>query len=197
MEAVAKQFANFGDYRREKEHSNSDDRYEIVDGVSVWMGPAPGETHQIVVGEFFALIRNHLVGKTCRAFAAPYDVILVEEGEDEDEAQTVLQPDITVICDQSKRRQYGCLGAPDLVVEVLSPYSALRDIRTKRIIYERHGVSEYWIVNPQHRLVNILRLEQGRYAETVFSPEDGILTSSVLPELQIDLEAVFAQIEER
>ncbi len=150
------------------------ERWELIDGEAFAMSPAPTNHHQLIVGELFAAIHEHLRGKPCRPFVAPFDVRLPRAGTANAEVDTVVQPDISVVCDPDKLKDnHGCLGAPDWVIEVLSPGTAVRDQRTKRALYEHHGVAEYWLVHPVDRSVTIYRLETGAYGKPlVFGVED-------------------------
>ena len=169
-------------------------RYELFEGALIWAGPAPGDTHQSVSGELQAAIWNNLRSKTCRVYAAPYDVILPEGDADYSTAKTVLQPDIVVLCDMSKRRKQGCVGAPDMVIEILSPSSVEKDLQTKRAIYEKHGVREYWIIDPARRHALVMNLEAGVYNIIRIVREAEQLTSTVLPDLCITLGNLFTDL---
>ncbi|GGJ11720.1 hypothetical protein GCM10010885_21290 [Alicyclobacillus cellulosilyticus] len=128
----------------------------------------------------------YLKGKTCEAFIAPYDVYL--EG---DEGGNYVRPDITVICDPSKLRPYGCVGAPDMVMEVLSPATAYKDKTVKLRAYMAAGVREYGLVDPYNQIVEVYRLADQQLFPTVFS-EDDTVPVGVLPELEIRLDEIFA-----
>jgi Uma2 family endonuclease len=138
-------------------------RYELIDGMAYLMAPAPAIEHQGVVGELFYQLRMQLEGHRCRPFVAPVDVRLPKVGQSDDEADTVVQPDVFVICDSGKIDARGVRGAPDFVVEVLSPATAARDQIDKKKIYERAGVREYWLVHPTDRLVTIYRAGDAGY----------------------------------
>lgn len=133
--------------------------WELIDGVPVDMSPAPGRKHQKILGEMYRQVSNFLVGKTCDVYPAPFDVRFGREGETDEHIKTVLQPDISVICDLSKLDDNGCLGAPDLVIEIVSPATVRKDMREKFAIYEKYGVKEYWIVHPVDQTVMIFPLE--------------------------------------
>jgi Uma2 family endonuclease len=111
-------------------------RYELIDGVVYMMSPAPNRAHQELSGELFNQFYNYLKGKKCKVYAAPFDVRL----SDKEHEKTVLQPDITVVCDPSKLDKKGCKGAPDMVVEILSPSNAERDTTLKLRKYLQAGV---------------------------------------------------------
>ena len=143
----------------------SDERYELVDGVLYAMAPAPLLDHQAVVGELYFQLRSQLEGQPCRPFVAPVDVRLPEAGQDDAHTLTVLQPDVFVVCDPAKLDTRGVRGAPDFVIEVLSPATAARDHLMKRRAYERAGVREYWLVHPVDRLLTLYRR-----GDTAFDP---------------------------
>ena len=176
---------------------DDEERYEIMEGklIPISAGlPGPGRQHVEATSEIFAQISHFLRGKPCRAYHAPCDVILPDEGEDDDQAHTVLQPDIFVLCDLSKFKAHGCVGAPDMAIEVLSPYSISRDICEKKYLYEKHGVQEYWIVDPANHVVYVYLLEEGHYREVIHiiaSSRSEPITCSVLPGLAVDMQAVF------
>jgi Uma2 family endonuclease len=167
-----------------------DVRCEIIDGQVYMMTPAPILMHQNVAGEIFRQAANALAGKTCRALIAPLDVRLPQHNEAEQDSDIVVQPDVMVVCDQNKLDRRGVRGAPDWVVEVLSPKSASRDQIEKRRIYERHGVLEYWLVHPTDRVLTIYRLENGEYGKPDIFALQGSTPVSVLPGISIDWEAL-------
>jgi Uma2 family endonuclease len=136
------------------------ERWELIDGETWDMTPAPTTVHQRLVGRLYHALETVLEGHPCVPFVAPVDVVLSDE--------TVVQPDVLVVCDRSRIRTAGIFGAPDLIVEVLSPSTGLKDRRTKRHLYERHGVREYLLVEPEARYAERLTpgarrdLRQGR-----------------------------------
>ncbi|MFW6029628.1 MAG: Uma2 family endonuclease, partial [Halanaerobiales bacterium] len=121
-------------------------RYELINGQVYTMSAAPYRRHQSISGELFRQIANYLFDKKWDVYDAPFDVRLPEGEEDKDEILTVVQPDIVVVCDEDKLDKRGCRGAPDLIIEIISPSSAGRDRKDKRDLYEKHGVREYWLV---------------------------------------------------
>jgi Uma2 family endonuclease len=127
------------------------------------MAPAPMLEHQEVVGEIYYQLRRQLEGKRCRPFVAPTDVRLPHRDEADADVDTVVQPDVLVVCNPEKLDRRGVRGAPDWIAEVLSPASAAHDQIVKRRIYERAGVREYWLVHPADRTVTIYTLADGRY----------------------------------
>lgn len=135
-----------------------DARWELIDGTAFAMAPAPTRLHQDFVVELAAQIHPKLAGTNCRVYVAPFDVRLPKGDEADARIDTVVQPDVAVICDPSKLDDKGCRGAPDWIVEILSPSSAVHDQIRKRALYERHGVREYWLLHPVDRVLTIYRL---------------------------------------
>ncbi|MEQ1637554.1 MAG: Uma2 family endonuclease [Methylococcales bacterium] len=142
-----------------------DVRYELIDGYAYCMSPAPLLAHQDVAGEIYRQVANILLGKKCRAFIAPVDVRLSDPNQDDASIDNVVQPDVFVVCDPNKLTRRGILGAPDWIVEVLSPSTAGHDQIIKRQLYECHGVREYWLVHPTDRVLTVYRLENGEYGK--------------------------------
>lgn len=161
-----------------------DERWELVAGEAFAMTPAPSFLHQQVVTRLAAALVALLRGHACIPCVSPVDVVLSEED--------VVQPDVVVICDRSKITPRGVRGAPDVVFEVLSPSTSLRDRRTKRDLYERHAVAEYVLVYPEDRVVeHLTRGEEGTYGRSrILGPEDSLSLKS-LGGLSIPLGEVF------
>ena len=152
----------YGDYRTWPD----DERWELINGVAYNMSPAPSYGHQDILSRLFRVFAAYFEGKPCRPFFAPADVLLPSGPvEDEDEIDTVVQPDLVVICDRSKVSKRFCLGAPELAIEILSPSTSSKDFIIKSALYERHGVKEYWIVDPGNRSVHLFSLKDGRYGD--------------------------------
>ena len=163
-----------------------DERWELIDGVPYAM-TAPQRLHQDIVFELGGQVRNYLQGKPCKGYTAPFDVRLPRQDEADAKVETVVQPDLSVICDPSKLDKQGCRGAPDWIVEVLSPSTALKDMDSKRGLYQRHGVQEYWIIHPEDRWILVYTLDaQGRYGQPgVFGMDEPTVVQR-FPELSID-----------
>ena len=175
-------------------HWPDDVRYELIDGVAYLMAPAPTLDHQEVAGEVYYQLRQALQGKPCRAFIAPVDVRFPKAGEADEQVDTVLQPDVLVVCDPLKLDRRGVRGAPDLVVEVLSPGTSSHDHVRKRRVYERAGVAEYWLVHPIDRMVTVYRLVNGEYGKPdVFELVDATPVG-VLPEVIIQWDALVERL---
>jgi Uma2 family endonuclease len=168
------------------------ERVELIRGKIFRMSPAPNSRHQIISGNIFVKIWNYLEGNPCRVFAAPFDVRLpVPKGE---KPYTVVQPDLCVICDPEKLDDQGCNGAPDLVIEILSPGNSSKEMRDKYAVYEEAGVREYWIVDPEREAVIAYVLnEQGTYIGLPPRIAGEMMVPAIFPELQIDLGEVFRE----
>jgi Uma2 family endonuclease len=178
----------YGDYRTWPD----EERWELIDGVAYDMSPAPGFRHQSVSSELVIQFGTHLRNSPCRVLAAPFDVRLPQSDEADDDIDTVVQPDLVVVCDRNKLDEKGCRGAPDLVIEILSPHTAHKDLNEKFLLYERSGVKEYWIVHSLDRTVIVFRLEGESFGRpTMFAGEDSIPVP-LLGELVIDLKQAFS-----
>lgn len=164
---------------------SGEDYYELIEGMACAMAPAPTILHQQLVGEIYRQIANRLRDTPCRPFIAPVDVLFPQDDEPAERVRTVLQPDVFVVCDPAKIGPRAITGAPDWVVEVLSPGSASRDHIAKRRIYETAGVREYWLVHPEDRIVMMYRLQQDGYGKPDVQPLEGETTVGILPEVVI------------
>ena len=168
------------------------ERIELIDGEAYMMAP-PLRVHQKISGELFRQISNFLNGKQCEVYPAPFAVRPFETAEDAPEdVDTMLEPDITVVCDPEKLDKYGCKGAPDMVIEVLSPSTRRHDLSVKYRLYQRAQVREYWIVDPDTRTVQVFRLDEGQYcAPDVYT--GGAVPVGIWEDFSIDLTGVFAE----
>ena len=171
------------------------ERWELIDGEAYAMSPAPTNHHQLVVGEMFRHIANFLHGKRCRPFVAPFDVRLGHPEAADHLVDTVVQPDISVVCNPEQLKDNrGCRGAPDWVIGVLSPSTALHDQRTKRALYERYGVAEYWLVHPWERSLTVYLLVDGRYGlPDLYGPDDTV-SPAAFPDLSLRVADWFVDI---
>ena len=160
---------------------DDDERLELIGGVAYAMSPAPTSAHQSVSGALFAQLYEFLKGHACKVFYAPFDVRLAYD--------TVVQPDIAVICDRSKIDEKGCKGAPDLVIEIVSPSSSKYDKVLKFNKYLEAGVKEYWLADPQDKTVQCFLFQEN--TKTVPYGETDKIPVGVLPGCEIDLEQVF------
>jgi len=165
---------------------NGEPRYELIDGLPYGMA-APTRRHQQIVGRIFNQIFNFLNHHPCEVYVAPFSVYL----ESSEAGDTVLEPDITVICDPNKLDERGCKGAPDFIIEVLSPSTARNDQLVKFNKYLKTGVQEYWIVNPETNMIQTCLLNEGKYFLTPYG-EENTINSFVLEGLTLDLATIFA-----
>ena len=165
-----------------------DERWELIDGEAYNMTPAPTFKHQKIVGNFYFLIKDTLAGRHCTPGIAPTDVVLSE--------YDVVQPDVFVVCDEKKITEANIQGAPDLIVEVLSPATALKDKREKKNLYEKYGVKEYIIVDPAAQYVERFLLEEGGFyvKSEIFGPNE-VLPLVSLKGIEIPLWEIF-EVEE-
>jgi Uma2 family endonuclease len=172
---------------------DDDQRWELIDGEAFCMSPGPNRLHQKWLGELHRQIANYLEERPCEVYLAPFDVRLQNLPDASDENTiTVVQPDIMVVCDRDKLDDRGIKGAPDLVVEIISPSTAKRDITVKHQLYQRHGVKEYWLLYPNDRTLLVYKLsEEGRYAQPKVFGEGDVVPVPLLGDLVIDMGKVF------
>ena len=169
-----------------------EERWEIIDGVPYDMSPAPSTKHQAISMELGRQIANYLRDKECQVFAAPFDVRLPLNEEKDEEIYNIVQPDLSVICDPSKLDEQGCKGAPDLVIEIISPFTAKKELNEKFNLYERSGIPEYWVVFPKFNVVVVYSLDdEERYQKSGEFTSDQLLSTKLFPGLEIKLEDVF------
>ena len=168
------------------------ERAEIIDGEVFLMAPAPSPGHQRVSFEICRQLGNYLEGKRCQAYSAPFDVRLFEQdGDAPEDVDTVVEPDITIVCDPSRLDDRGCKGPPDMVVEILSPSTRRHDRLVKLSLYQRAGVQEYWIVSPEEQAVQVFLLSDGLLLPHEVYNRDGIAKVNVLDGCFIELSKVF------
>ena len=176
------EYHTYGDYLAWPE----DVRYELIDGIAYAMSPAPTVSHQEVVLELSRQIDVALDESACRVLIAPLDVRLPHGDEADAAVDTVVQPDLLVVRDPARIDERGVRGAPDWIIEVLSPATAAHDQVLKRDLYERAGVREYWLVHPTDRIVIVYRLEDGRYGRPDIAELTGETTPQAVPGVVID-----------
>jgi Uma2 family endonuclease len=165
-------------------------RYEIIDGIP-YMQAAPSRQHQRIVTQLTGELYAFLKGKACEVYTSPFDVRL-SATVDEEEYQ-VVQPGISVVCDEGKLDDKGCKGAPDLIVEVLSPYTWQRDRIEKLNQYQRHGVREYLLIYPNEKIVEQYILgENGMYGIPFIYNEEDIFRSHIFPDFEITMKAILS-----
>lgn len=155
----------------------------------------PSSVHQEIAAELIRQLGNYLDGKQCRVYPAPFGVRLFEEdGDTPEDVDTMVDPDISVVCDRSKIDKQGCKGAPDLVIEILSPSTRRHDRLVKLELYQRAGVREYWIVNPEDKTVQVM-LHNGAGSLRIhedYGQEDNAKVN-ILDDCLIDLSKVFRE----
>lgn len=153
----------------------------------------PSQFHQVILGNVLSTIRPYLKGQPCRVLTAPFDVRLTTGGANGDaQIQTVVQPDLFVVCDRSKLDERGCLGAPDWIIEIVSPGNTSHDTRTKFDLYQESGVTEYWLVFPGLQTVAAYVLVDERYELAAEYATPGRVPSHTLPDLTLEWADIFA-----
>ena len=171
------------------------ERVELIYGKVYVMSPSPTDGHQSISAELFFQFYNHNRGKDCIVRSAPYDVVLQADST-LGRVSTVVQPDICVICDPAKRTPKGCVGAPDLVVEILSPSSKKYDLGVKFSLYEANAIKELWYVSPEGRTITIHILQaDGLYGPPIVYAANAKVPVATFPGLHIDLSLVWATID--
>jgi Uma2 family endonuclease len=166
---------------------------EVVDGTAyVREPPSPTRSHQEIVGELHRQMANALLGKSCRVYVAPFDVRLPKSTESDDLVDTVVQPDLFIVCDLNKVDARGVRGAPDWLAEVLSPTTARHDRFVKLPVYERAGVREVWLIHPTDRALTTYQLEAGRYGPPTIIELKGKTQLTAVAGVTIDWDAVLA-----
>lgn len=182
----------YADYRQWPD----DERWELIDGVAYAMAPAPTISHQTLAGQLFRQIDQALDGTSCRTLIAPVDVLLPAANEADEQATTVVQPDILVVCDPAKVTENNIRGAPDWIIEVLSPNTARYDHLIKRALYERAGVREYWLVHPVDRVIILYTLKDGLYGGPEIVEMAGERSPAIFPEIVIRWQAVLDKLRD-
>jgi len=165
------------------------ERFELIFGEAFAMS-APNLRHQAILGELHNQFKNHLRGKPCKVYMAPVDVRLFYEEDESDD--TVVQPDIIVVCDEKKRGVEGCRGAPELVIEILSPSNTAIEMQRKFHLYRKAGVREYWVVDPENNELTVYLFQNNRILTDTYTGED-IVPVTTLSGLNVSLEQVFAE----
>ena len=169
------------------------ERIELIYGSPFMMAP-PVRRHQEVLMELTAQLHAYLKGKKCKVYPAPFAVRLFErDGDYPEDVDTMVEPDISVVCDTSKLDDIGCKGAPDLVMEILSPATQRHDKFTKFNLYQQAGVQEYWIVDPASKSVQVFVLDDGHYVAKDFGTVEDTVKVNVLEDCTIDLSQVFSE----
>lgn len=169
-----------------------DQPVEIIDGRICAMSPAPSRIHQTIISKLIIAIGRYIEDNhgDCEIFTAPFDVILVEENEAEKNSKNIVQPDISVICDQNKLTDKGCTGSPDMIVEVVSPFNPRNDYIKKLNLYEQFKVREYWIINPMKKTILVYTLSNNGYdMPDVYTFNDKVRVT-IYDNLEIDFKSL-------
>lgn len=175
------------------------ERVELIKGWLYKMTPVPRTRHQRISSEIEFLLMGFIKKKKkqCQVFYAPFDVRLVKnKGDDDQGIDTVVQPDICIICDGAKLDARGCKGAPDMIIEILSPSTSKKDYNEKYFLYEENEVKEYWIVNPDANSIEVFCLEKGKYqSKGIYSEFDGHeeIGVHIFPGLKLSLKEIFEE----
>ncbi|MEX8546716.1 MAG: Uma2 family endonuclease [Mucilaginibacter sp.] len=170
-----------------------DERLELIKGYIFEMSPAPAEIHERISQRINRALLIFFYNKPCEVYTAPFDVRLVRKTVSDRKITTVLQPDICVICDLAKIDEKGCLGAPDIVVEILSPGNNKKELQNKYEVYEEAGVKEYWVFEPQGKIFFKYVLDEDeRFQPTKVLTLGDEVTSPILPGFALSLDEVFA-----
>jgi len=167
------------------------ERYELIRGEAFAMA-GPNTRHQAIAGEIYGQFYVYLRGKPCQAFFAPFDVRLFYEEEKDENDDTVVQPDIMVVCDKSKMGPEGIRGAPDLIIEILSPSNTAIEMAEKRCLYQDAGVCEYWVVDPKNNKVAVYNFQSGEVFTKIYKATDTVPVG-IFPDFGIALDQVFAE----
>ncbi len=172
-----------------------EERVELIKGKIFKMSPAPRTRHQEIHSNLFVDLGSYFRKKDCKIFSAPFDVRFPNNPTDSDaQTFTVVQPDICIVCDKSKLDVAGCKGAPDLIIEILSPSTSSKDLRNKYELYEEHGVKEYWVVYPGESVIEIFELsDSGKYTSKGKFLGNDIISTPLFPDLILKLEEVFIE----
>jgi Uma2 family endonuclease len=170
------------------------ERWEILDGTAYNMSPAPLIEHQRITMELSGIIWSYLRGKPCKVFVSPIDVYIPKQKEDsDDKIENVVQPDVIVVCDHSKIEKRGIRGAPDIVIEVLSPQTEKKDWNDKFNLYEKSGVKEYWIVDPSEQVVHQYVNTNNRFNLVKMHEAGSVLESSVITGLKVEMIEIYGE----
>ena len=176
-----------------------EERWELIEGQAWSMSPAPTRRHQGLSARLFLSIDVFLKGKPCQAYIAPFDVLLPAADEDDDDVDTVVQPDIVVFCDKTKLTKAGARGAPDITVEIVWPATAKKDQNDRFRLYEKHRVREYWGVDPGNESIQVWRLkseggyDSGELRDLLRDPSP--IASRVLEGFSVDPKELFADLD--
>ncbi|WP_009035835.1 Uma2 family endonuclease [Indibacter alkaliphilus] len=156
---------------------------------------APRRIHQEISGRIFFKLYLKLEKKKCKVFSAPFDVRLPVKSKKHQDINTVVQPDICVVCDPEKLDDLGCVGAPDLIMEILSPSNNKKELQNKYEVYEESGVKEYWIIHPYEKTLLVYALIHGKYVPSKLFTLGDHVASKCIQGFVLDLDELFEGIE--
>jgi Uma2 family endonuclease len=193
---VKEPFADYGSYTYADYLTwQMEEMVELIRGkVFRQAAAAPRRIHEeltvILVTRFYEFLK----GSNCKVYTAPFDVRLPVSSKKHEDIDTVVQPDLCVVCDQEKLDELGCVGAPDLIVEILSPGNNKKELKNKYDVYESAGVREYWIIHPDERTLLIYTLDNGSYVASRLYTLGDRISSTSLPGFELDLDEVFGEL---
>lgn len=171
-----------------------DEMIEIIKGKAFKSAAAPGRIHQKICLKISSTLYLLLQHRSCEVYAAPFDVRLPVKSKKNKDIFTVVQPDICVVCDAGKLDDAGCIGAPDLIIEILSPGNNRKELKNKYEVYEESGVKEYWIIHPSEQTLLVYTLTEQKYIPSrLFTPGD-IVSSNCIEGFSLDLHDVFVDL---
>jgi len=170
-----------------------DEMVELIKGRISLMSPAPNRNHQAILGDLHWSLRKFFIKKPCEIYLSPFDVMLLNKKKStiNDEIFTVIQPDLCIVCDESKLDEQGCKGSPDLVIEILSPGNSKKEMGLKFDLYEENEIPEYWIVEPYHQSIQIFTLQNKKYIGLRPFTTDDIIKSPLFPNLTFNVKDIF------
>lgn len=184
-------FYTYGDYLKWP----ADERWELIEGRAYAMTPPPLINHQRIAGTIFYILFGFFEGKPCEVFASPTGVLLPRGDEADEAVDTVVEPDVLVVCDPNKVKRNVIHGAPDLVFEALSESTMLRDIDVKLRLYERHGVRCYIIADPWQKTLTVRYLEApAQFGRPELFSGDDPMPVKIFEGLVIDLARIFKNV---
>ena len=191
---------NFSDLDLNKSYTYADylmwkfnERVELIKGKIFTMSPAPNTNHLQISRSLNRILDHFFHNNKCQLFYAPFDVVL-SKTKDDKKIRTVVQPDLGVICDLSKLDETKCNGAPDLVIEILSPGNSKKEMKIKYELYEENGVKEYWVIDPEHESVSIFILNKSKFIPQKPLTTEDKMKSAVFPSLEFSVDEVFKDV---
>ncbi len=191
---------NFSDLDLNKSYTYADylmwkfnERVELIKGKIFTMSPAPNTNHLQISRSLNRILDHFFHNNKCQLFYAPFDVVL-SKTKDDKKIKTVVQPDLGVICDLSKIDETKCNGAPDLVIEILSPGNSKKEMKIKYELYEENGVKEYWVIDPEHESVSVFILNKSKFVPQKPLTTEDTLKSAVFPSLEFSVDEIFKDV---